>query len=746
MYFALGGERIENQLAASLTIAAAQKTRAAIDRHANFGLVEQRHLLDAKGHSEILVVDCTNDSVPTKNKVGILYRERLALVFFSDPDIQPEVFSIRQDFPVTLHQNDIPPGGPASLCIYFEPWTSVIRTWTPQKHLRRILWWLEKTADGTLHRTDQPLEQLYFNSKWWLTLPHNFEERANDPDYVLSVEPRKSRDNLRGIIASFVSVAEFNGVENQILSCLALQLDAVVHGLERTPTSLGALDEQMRQRGISFAAILFDKIKIIAEKNGINKTKEEYTLLVFNIPIMRKEGGQPKKNILRGFIIHSGIGNLGIQAGILSEHKNKYWQTPIIGNPPLLEGWRELGIEPIEIVHPFTRKLARLSSGIGAVGPTGILSGVGALGSAIHNNWQRSGWGEWSLVDPDHIKPHNLARHNTYSMDIGSYKVDAVASLTRQLYPHHAPQKCIPKGANNFAETSELFEGSELIVDTTTTLDVPRDLAINNESPRVCSAFLTPSGQGSALLIEDTERIYRIDMLEAQYYRAIISRNWGKDHLEGHSGHFWAGAGCRDVSRVISNDNISLHASILANQIRLKSETDQAAIQVWNSDHHTGTVTTSSISPSRPIIQNAGDFRLVWDKVLRDKIRRWRRKKLPKETGGVLLGYLDLKQNSIYIVDAIPAPPDSEEDSGSFARGVIGLEKRVNTANKQTAEIVTYVGEWHSHPPGVSTKPSTLDTYLLAHLAIQMAEEGSPALMLIVGDSEENWFLGELRN
>ena len=32
-----------------------------------------------------------------------------------------------------------------------------------------------------------------------------------------------------------------------------------------------------------------------------------------------------------------------------------------------------------------------------------VLIGVGALGSQIHNNLSRMGWGYWSLIDKDYV-------------------------------------------------------------------------------------------------------------------------------------------------------------------------------------------------------------------------------------------------------------------------------------------------------------------------------------------------------
>ncbi|PMY02127.1 hypothetical protein C1X54_35380, partial [Pseudomonas sp. GW460-13] len=87
-----------------------------------------------------------------------------------------EVLALRQDFPVLVHQNQGVPGAPASLCLYFEPRAAVMRTWTPQAFLRRIQWWLEKSARGELHPADQPVEHLFFASKYELVLPWHLDK------------------------------------------------------------------------------------------------------------------------------------------------------------------------------------------------------------------------------------------------------------------------------------------------------------------------------------------------------------------------------------------------------------------------------------------------------------------------------------------------------------------------------------------------------------------------------------------
>ena len=65
-------------------------------------------------------------------------------------------------------------------------------------------------------------------------------------------------------------------------------------------------------------------------------------------------------------------------------------------------------------------------------------------------------------------------------------------------------------------------------------------------------------------------------------------------------------------------------------------------------------------------------------------------------------------------------------------------------ANGQLVSL-DMVGEWHSHPSGYSTNSSVQDTFLLEYLALELNRDGLPGLMLIVGDEDEQWFLGEVK-
>jgi Prokaryotic homologs of the JAB domain len=121
-----------------------------------------------------------------------------------------------------------------------------------------------------------------------------------------------------------------------------------------------------------------------------------------------------------------------------------------------------------------------------------------------------------------------------------------------------------------------------------------------------------------------------------------------------------------------------------------------------------------------------------------------RRHALPSETGGVVLGVIDVEAKRIDVVDVGQAPPDSRGTAIAFERGVAGLKDAVLGAQMKTLDQIRYVGEWHSQPQGVPASPSITDLKQVFWLADTLSDDGFPGLMLIVGDASVTATLGAL--
>jgi integrative and conjugative element protein (TIGR02256 family) len=711
---------------------------AAVARQRDFTLVQLLKLGDtAAPPIEIIVVEVESDRVPPNNLDGILYRERLALLVPFDANEMVEVLALRKDFPVMIHQNHGFVGAPASLCLYFEPTVDVLRTWTPQKFLRRIQWWLEMSARGELHPSDQPVEHLFFSSMYELVLPWNFGSLKQGPTskFVFTRTPARADGGLT------LSINEQTTNHLAVnVACFEFTLTPLVHGfIERDPTNLGSLMDFLSDRDANLRTPLEAELKARVETNGVDPAQDEtFTVVLLHLPIIRAVGEPVERINHRAFMMKIGAFGLGEQLGVLFRHEGRLYDASGVMGAPESTGWRTQEVLPMEVLHRNSVEAARAQSGIALPGPSGVVVGAGTLGSALLNLWGRGGWGQWTVVDKDHIKPHNLSRHAANADSVGKPKAIVVSELHDQVMAGASKVVGIEADACKFSNevVAQSITVAQLVVDASASLQYPRFASTVDGIGRHISVYLTPSGNSSVLLAEDSNRDIRLRTLEAQYYRALIESDWGESHLDREPGNFRSGASCRDISVVMPYPRVMAHASTLAEQVQLAHVRANAAIHIWQRDPVTGIVNRYDVPVHQERKLTFDNLDLYFDAGLEAKLIARRNAALPNETGGVLLGYFDLPLKSICIVDCMGAPPDSKASAVAFERGTAGLSNAVEVATRRTTGVVGYIGEWHSHPKGYSAAPSQDDLIQLAQLAVGMEDDGLPAVQLIVGEGD----------
>lgn len=727
---------------AQLNLPRARALVAAVHDAGDFTLVQLlSHTVPGAPPIEVLVVDVECDGVPSRNPAGIQYRERLALCVPEDPQALVEVLALRKSFPVLMHQNHGTRDGAASLCLYFEPTRTVMRTWTPQRFLRRIQWWLEQSAKGELHPADQPVENLFFASKYELVLPWNLDALRATSGMKMAVVRSKPRPDGGG---TFFLRPVGNGCNDPVgsASLIELTLPPVVQGfVERDPGTLGGLADMLSQRGVQLLPPLIAALSDGVGSAGVPAgTAESFVVIVVHIPLVREAGGAVQQVSRRAFLVLGDVRELGVKTGALYQLDKKYFaelQGSVFARPPATE-WKSEPIFPMSVLQFPGSAAARKQSSVHLEGPRAALVGAGSLGSAMLNLWTRAGWGQWSVVDKDHVKPHNLVRHTAFSQHVGELKCDVVSELCGAATDGAATVTAVRGDACDAGASvvkDALMIGT-LVVDASAALEYPRQASFQDALPRHVTVFVTPAGNGAVLMFEDKARSMRLRTLEAQYYRALIHQEWGGRHLEGNLGTYWSGASCRDISVAMPYSRIAVHASTLAEQVMFRAQSDEACIRVWERDPDTGGVSVHGVVPATERRLDFGDLTVFYDDGLAAHLKTLRLAALPNETGGVLLGYFDFNVGAIVLVDALPAPSDSHASPGSFERGTSGLANAVQDASARTAGIVGYVGEWHSHPRGHSAKPSRDDLIQLAELSLGMHGDGLPALQLIVGESD----------
>lgn len=719
----------------------------AIQKNDCYELCGAKYLGNKRGqYSEILIVILTCDGVPDRNQYGIGYKERIGIVVSSEEKGIPEVWALRDDFPKLLHMNDAPAAMPNNICLYFENKIVINRTWTAERFLKRIYWWMEMSAKGILHTADQPLEQLFFDSEYELVLPKECGqniENINEDFYISHFVERKN-----GTCTYFIELEKQDRAATVSAHIIYVELPPVVHAtISSSPRTLSELCESTSTKEFSTKEFLKEHIQSLVPSEGVSEDFQECrTVVLIKIPIARISGGEVERIQLKAFIAIQSPFEIGEKSGFLfkSPEDNKlYKELNFRGGADISTD--EIYLRPVEVLKMNSKDDFAEQSGSSNTGGEYVLVGLGALGSALIDLWNRAGWGAWTLIDKDHIKPHNLTRHTAGRGLVGWNKAAACAALVESSTGITEGLTVLENDVmSDNQDIVDALSDTDLVIDVSTTLDYPRSASFNDDFSRHCSLFITPKGLDSVLLMEDEKRACRLRSIEAQYYRAILNNDWGENHLSGHLGNFVSGASCRDISLKMQFSSVMCHASILCEQVMSLSEKDEAQIQIWKRDIVTGAVEVISCQVSDELYCDIGGYQVIFDKGLEEKLNVLRNQNLPCETGGILLGYHDLNLNSIFIVDALPAPSDSISTETEFQRGSLGTLEALEKAKVKTANIIDYVGEWHSHPVNVKADPSMKDVIQLTELSKTLSEDGLPAIQLIVGEDGVNIIIGEV--
>ena len=690
-------------------------------------------------HHDIVFVD-VDVEVPQVPTHDIRHSEPLAVVFPPGDENPPVVFALRPDFPRVPHLNLLPAGFPPSLCLYDRPFNEVLIDWTAPKFVERIRQWLSQTANGTLHAGDQPLEPLLFQSDPIADLivpEETFSADFPDAPAWLSVQMVPRGPLLFTAISQPLDVTE---LPNE-LSCIALVISCLpqVHGvINHRPETLQELHDLTADSGLNLIQVLREELRRwLRDSEGQSQRLLAVRLaLIVRLPKMRAPGRPTEVIEVRAFMATATVGEIGADIGL--------WEMND-GRPGLLIPFDETKVGQGTILLPlnahaaFSRSQAADANGLGPPARVSIAAiGVGALGSQVVANLVRSGFGQWVLIDGDVLLPHNLARHALEGLHLGLPKALALAGMSNGIIDGERiaggiVADILRPGENSPPLQTALSE-AEVILDMSANIPVARYLCRDVDAPgRRISLFLNPSGTASTLLAEDRARQIPLDMLEMQLYREIADNPELSGLLET-TGRLRTGQSCRDLSTQIPQDLVALHAAIGSHAVRRVLDSEFAQISTWRVEPNTHAVSAIQSKPAQPTKKRLGKWTAYMDSQLQEKLAGLRRERLPNETGGVLIGASDMQRGLIYVVDAIASPEDSEESPTSYVRGSKELEQRVSEVSNATAGMLGYIGEWHSHPEGVSVRPSAKDRALLAWIKSNMQMDGIPGVMAIVGD------------
>jgi integrative and conjugative element protein (TIGR02256 family) len=113
--------------------------------------------------------------------------------------------------------------------------------------------------------------------------------------------------------------------------------------------------------------------------------------------------------------------------------------------------------------------------------------------------------------------------------------------------------------------------------------------------------------------------------------------------------------------------------------------------------------------------------------------------KAPLETGGILLGYIAPSNGDAVVTATIGPGPAADHTRTSFTPDADHHERELARRYEASGRLHTYLGDWHSHPPGgASLSPQDLRT--LRRIALYKSARISEPLM-IVAHNDHAWEL-----
>ena len=729
----IGGEVVS---ADDFTISRAKDFAAAVETAEFAYPVECRRTTSGSEISEIIVFDADVE-VSQKSVHDIRYLERIAVIFDGSDATMPEILALRCDFPSVPHVNLRLKEFPRSLCITEQAYSEWKLHSTGVTFVEEIRQWLVSTAKGTLHAEDQPLEPLLWGTEDIIILPSDLFTKGSLSE-PLSIPVVRNVNKRRIFITER---PEFIDEDQNPLKYVAtaFQTKCLTHGIiSKVPANLYELHQFLECGKLDLLKELRQHIENWRNETRANEILAAKLILVVALPKARHENAPCEVTEWKAFLMPKSIGEIGQEISPSVAYAG--YNIPIIGQN---EKGDNVSIRMLNPVFSLSKESASRLNNLSPRYDKKITAvGLGALGSQVFMNLVRAGFGEWILIDDDVLLPHNLARHALDGFSIGLPKVYGLAASANKTVDEDPTTDWIVAdilNSNEPAETLEkisiAFTNADIILDASASVPVARHLVHDVDSPaRRISIFLNPHGTDVTILAEDKERKTTLDSLEMQYYRYLLNEPLLENHLLRNPERVRYATSCRDVSSTIRQDFVALQAAICSGAIHQVTSDESSFLSIWRTDPDHINTKRHSFHVANSICCKINEWVLCTDQGLIDKVHEMREKKLPNETGGVLVGTYDIQRKIMYVVDCLPSPPDSEEWPTLYIRGCQDLSSQVEKIKRLTGNQVKYIGEWHSHPSGCGVNPSQLDRKALNCLSDIMKNDGLPPLMLIVGD------------
>jgi len=700
--------------------------------------VELIEIRQKNNHDEETIIINLSIERPQKIMNDIKRKETVAIVFRSDDMFAPKVLMLREDFPLTSHQHWQPEEYPKSICLYEESYNSIKLTWIPSNFIKQIQNWLGKTATGKLHEEGQPLEPFFISSHYNLIIPAKL---YLDKQPLINIFRHDE-----GLITTLF-LQSGNSKQRPDFVAINIEIPETEHGIIRFfPNDLSKLASFFLEINFDLNVELINILKNIFLEKKSETVLNQKVLFIFSVPLKRHKSGDIEKIGYYAFLTSKTLKDIGIIYDIFGKVPDSSIKNTgiIIGQKPNTGNISEIDLYQVNIQYRLNSKYAAFCNNVSHFNDPVVAIGLGALGSQILNNFIRSGFGKWKIIDEDIFLPHNSARHLLPDCYSGYSKSSSCKEFLNQIIDETLIDEALCLDVLNINQNEkekllDILKDQKFIFDFSASIAVSRYLANNDNFPRTLSAYLTPDGKNLIIATEDEKRENRLDWLEMLHYREVINNPKLLDSLNTVTYHRY-GNSCRDISVQLSQDDFAIWSGFASKRIRERVLKTDAILDIFyrcDYDIRQITVDVSGITKFK-----ISFWEIIFDEFLINKMSEFRIKSLPNETGGVLVGNFDNEYERCYIIDFISSPSDSEELPLSFIRGCEELQSKVQNIEEKTLGQVKYIGEWHSHPNNCSVIPSIADINTFNWLKSIMDLDSLPSIMMIIGEKKTYSIIG----
>ncbi len=675
--------------------------------------------------------------LPQHPLADIHSKEIIACVFDRKDVKAPETLAMRTDFPRLPHQGLATENFPKFLCLDATQWSESKYRWSASGFLEAIRSWLARATTGKLHAPGQPREPLLLNPDGYLIIPS---------DLNLDDLKRLELSGDINVSPAILWASRMNDGKpaRGRFKAICFRLPDREHGIiESRPDTLMNLDALCQKGGFDLLGTISDSFKNGLVSDGADKSGLRLDLLlVLHWNVTGQESPEIVSHEEWAFVIKDAA-HVGEALGVLmcAEGMMALAVSSQQRNNDMLA---KIKVSPLAILKRLDSDRALAASGLTRKYPSVAVLGIGALGSRCIEILTRQGLSKGVLIDHDRLLPHNTSRHVLLGYSVGYHKAVEMESYLNSI---HEP--CDEKGDIGFTAIKEQFtlplnvdvqgalQAVEQILDFSASVAVSRGLSTLNNISRCTSSFLTPGADTLFIHVEDRKRNIRLDWLEGIALRAIIENERLGDVYLKEGSNIWYGGPCREVSTILPNENVVLFAAAWAGFFTRHHVSEDALCIAYKMNLDTMELSMVGIPVSKPYVNVINGWTIKYDEVLIDQLKKFRSARLPNETGGVLIGIIDRERKTCCVLIGSDSPLDSDEWPESYVRGVTGLKSYVDEVSEKTAGQLSYIGEWHSHPNGISSAPSNTDLRALDTLTSKMMREGLPAIAFVIGEEAE---------